>query len=163
MKFEKFVKSIGSNGIIYIRKNSDRWLSEGKVFMKIPEHIRSITACDIQPMPDYVDNIINRDSFTEPCYLHKALMPFSDGNIKNCVRVYATDNVIAQIAIRNDDYTLLERRKDIVEMFTKTDTTTMTTKGLALVIKETDFKETDSDETMTIGVIFPTTIEVEDK
>ncbi len=36
-------------------------------------------------------------------------------------------------------------------------------KGLALVIKETDFKETDSNETMTIGVIFPTTIEAEDK
>lgn len=44
MKFQKFVKSIGSEGIIYNRKNGERWLASDNVFMRIPEDIRIITA-----------------------------------------------------------------------------------------------------------------------
>ena len=44
MKFQKFVKSLGSDGVIYVRKNEERWLGFENVFMKIPDNIRSITA-----------------------------------------------------------------------------------------------------------------------
>ena len=34
MKFKKFVKSLGADGILYVRENGDRWLSSCSIFMK---------------------------------------------------------------------------------------------------------------------------------
>lgn len=50
MKFKKFVKSLGADGILYVRENGDRWLSPGSIFMKVPEDIRTVTACDSASM-----------------------------------------------------------------------------------------------------------------
>lgn len=50
MKFKKFVKSLGADGILYVRENGDRWLSSGSIFMKIPEDIRTVTARDSASM-----------------------------------------------------------------------------------------------------------------
>lgn len=43
-------------------------------------------------------------------------MPVADGVIKDCVRIFATENGIDKTAICNDSYALIERG-DIVEMF----------------------------------------------
>lgn len=156
MKFQKFVKSLGSEGAIYVRKNEERWLGFENVYMKIPDKIRSITASDILPMPEAVEKIINYDSFTDPCKLHKAVMPYPDGAIKDCVRIYATENCLNKVGISNTDYTLIER-KDCVEMYVKVDALNETSEGKALVIKEYEFAA--SDEATTIGIIFPTEYE----
>jgi hypothetical protein len=50
MKFKKFVKSLGADGILYVRENGDRWLSSCSIFMKVPEDIRTVTACDSTSM-----------------------------------------------------------------------------------------------------------------
>lgn len=50
MKFKKFVKSLGADGILYVRENGDRWLSSGSIFMKVPEDIRTVTARDSASM-----------------------------------------------------------------------------------------------------------------
>lgn len=99
MKFQKFVKALGSDGIVYNRKNGERWLASDKVFMKIPEDIRSVTCTEVADMPEFVENIINYDSFTDPCDLHKAVMPYADGVIKDCVRIYATEGAQNKVAI----------------------------------------------------------------
>ena len=156
MKFQKFVKSLGSEGIINVRKNEERWLGFENVYMKIPDKIRSITASDILPMPEAVEKIINYDSFTDPCELHKAVMPYPDGAIKDCVRIYATENCLNKVGISNTDYTLIER-KDCVEMYVKVDALNETSEGKALVIKE--YESAASDEATTIGIIFPTEYE----
>lgn len=153
MKFQKFVKSIGSEGIIYERKNGERWLASDNVFMRIPEDIRSITASEIAPMPEAIENIINYESFTDPCELHKAVMPFADGAIKDCVRIYATENALNKIAICNNAYALIER-KDTVEMYVKFNSEDETSEAKALVIKE-QFSPLIEDEPETIGLIFP--------
>lgn len=155
MKFQKFVKALGSDGIVFNRKNGERWLASDRVFMKIPEDIRSITASEITDMPDSVESIINFDSFTDPCELHKAVMPYADGVIKDCVRIYATENALNTVAIDNSSYALIER-KDIVEMFCKYNSDDETSEGKALVIKRpSDFT---SDEEV-VGLIFPTDYE----
>lgn len=155
MKFQKFVKALGSDGIVFNRKNGERWLASDRVFMKIPEDIRSITASEITDMPDSVEGIINFDSFTDPCELHKAVMPYADGVIKDCVRIYATENALNTVAIDNSSYALIER-KDIVEMFCKYNSDDETIEGKALVIKRpSDFT---SDEEV-VGLIFPTDYE----
>lgn len=155
MKFQKFVKSLGSDSIVYNRKNGERWLASERVFMKIPEDIHSVTCADIADMPDFAENIINYDSFTDPCDLHKAVMPYADGVIKDCVRIYATDNTQNTVAIDNTSYALIER-KDIVEMFVKYNAENETSEGKALVIKRS--KNFSSDEEV-IGLIFPTDYE----
>ena len=92
MKFQKFVKSIGTEGIVYVRNNGERWLAAQDVFMKIPEDIQSITAKAITEMPEGIENIIKCDCFSDPCELYKAIMPYADGAIKDCVRIFATEN-----------------------------------------------------------------------
>ena len=155
MKFQKFVKSIGSDGIVYVRKNEERWLASGMVYVKIPDKIKSITARDILPMPEAVEKIINYDSFTDPCVLHKAIMPEADGAIKDCIRVFATENAQNKVAISNPDYTLLER-KDVIEMYVKVDAETESSEGKALVIKE---YVSALEDPATVGIIFPTEYE----
>ena len=56
MKFEKFVKSLASSGVIYKRgvddlPFADRWLASPSVFMLIPPTVRSVTAEAIQDNP----------------------------------------------------------------------------------------------------------------
>lgn len=155
MKFQKFVKSLGSDGIVYIRKNGELWLASERVFMKIPEDIHSVTCADIADMPDFAENIINYDSFTDPCDLHKAVMPYADGVIKDYVRIYATENAQNKVAIDNTSYALIER-KDIVEMFVKYNAENETSEGKALVIKRP--KNFSSDEEV-VGLIFSTDYE----
>lgn len=116
MKFKKFVKSLGADGILYVRENGERWLSSGSIFMKVPEDIRTVTACDSAEMLSLVENIINYDSFTQPYMLVEAVMPVPDGVIKDCVRIFATENGIDKTAISNDGYALIERG-DMVEMY----------------------------------------------
>lgn len=152
MKFQKFVKSLGSDGVIYIRKNEERWLGFENVFMKIPDNIRSITASDILPMPEGVEKIINYDSFTDPCELHRAIMPYADGAIKDCIRIYATDNCTNKVGITNTDFSLIEK-KDCVEMYVKVNAVEETSEGKALVIK--NYPTLASEEPVTIGIIFP--------
>lgn len=155
MKFQKFVKSLGSDGIVYNRKNGECWLASERVFMKIPEDIHSLTCSDIADMPEFVENIINYDSFTDPCELHAAVMPYADGVIKDCVRIYATEGAQSKVAIDNSSYTLIER-KDIVEMFVKYNAEEEVSEGKALVIKR--LVNFDSGEEV-IGLIFPTDYE----
>ena len=159
MRFQKFVKSIGSDGIIYVRKNDERWLASGTVFMRIPDNIKSITAKEILPMPDYVESVINYDRFTDPCELYKAVMPTPTGAIRDCIRIYATENSLNTMAICNNDYSLIEK-EDQVEMYVRIDAANETTEGKALVIKEAESLE----EPITLGVILPTRYdEQEDK
>ena len=54
MKFEKFVKSLASSGVIYNQQIgdlpiNDRWLASPSVFMKIPVTVKSVTAAAIHP------------------------------------------------------------------------------------------------------------------
>lgn len=145
MKFKKFVKSLGADGILYVRENGDRWLSSGSIFMKVPEDIRTVTACDSASMLSLIENIIiNYDSFSQPCELVEAAMPVADGVIKDCVRIFATENGIDKTAICNDGYALIERG-DIVEMF-------VDEKISALVIK----RPVDLVDEEIVGVILRT-------
>lgn len=144
MKFKKFVKSLGADGILYVRENGDRWLSSGSIFMKVPEDIRTVTACDSANMLSLIENIINYDSFSQACELVEAVMPVADGVIKDCVRIFATENGIDKTAICNDGYALIERG-DIVEMF-------VDEKISALVIK----RPVDLVDEEIVGVILRT-------
>ena len=155
MKFQKFVKSIGTEGIVYNRKNGEQWLAAGDVFAKIPEDIHSVTCMEVADMPDNIETIINCDSFGDPCKLYKAVMRYPDGAIKDCVRIYATENALNTLAIDNFAYSPIEQ-KDFVEMFNKYDFDNEISEAKALFVKCP--ANLVSDEEM-VGLIFPTVYE----
>lgn len=152
MKFKKFVKSIGADGMLYTRKNGERWLCSDSIYMKVPEDIHTITAIDCAEIPPLVEDILSGSGmYTRPCELTKAIMPHPNGVIKDCVRIYSDRNNLDTTAISNDGYVLIERG-DVVEMYV------VSTKVSALVIKR---PVPFCDEMETVGLIFNTVYEEE--
>lgn len=162
MKFEKFVKSLASSGVIYSRgvdglPFNDRWLASPSVFMLIPPTVKSVTAAAIQEMPKAIDKMIDQIGHTEYAELSEAIMPCPDGGIKDCIRVFKTKNGSISIKISNDDWSLIEK-SDLCEILYAYDLDTDSTVAKALLVKR--YPELPDDEDELVGIIFPVNIEV---
>lgn len=151
MKFEKFVKSLASTGVIYERKNGDRWLASPSVFMLIPPTIRSVTAIGIQDMPEKIDGIISSIT-SEPCELSRAIMPFPDSGIKDCIRVFSNQAGDIKIPIGNPDFALIEKG-DIKEISYQYAKDTSEPEPVALMVRA--WPTLAADEPELVGLIFP--------
>jgi hypothetical protein len=158
VKFEKFVKSLASNGIIYNRLESDglpfadHWLASTSVFMLIPPTIKSITAAGVQEMPKAIDHMISQIGHTEYAELTEAIMPIPDGGIKDCIRVFKTRAGDISIKISNDDWSLIEK-SDLCEILYAYDIDSNSTIGKALLVKR--YPELPDDDDELVGIIFP--------
>ena len=153
MKFEKFVKQLASTGTIYERPDlEERWLASDSVYMLIPELTRSVTATGIHNMPPEIDKIIDAISNVEDAHLTRAIMPYADGSIKDCLRVYATRNGVS-MAISNDDYSLIEK-SDLTEILYRYDLDSNEFEPVALLVKQYPKLPTETDVKL-VGVIFP--------
>lgn len=152
MKFKKFVKSLASDGVIY-ECGGERWLASPSVLMHIPYTIRSVTGVSIQPMPEVIEKMIYQVGCTQFATLTKALMPYPDGGIKDCVRVFTTADITLSIAISNDDWSLIEK-SDFCEILYSYDIDTGKATAKALLVKNYPFNPDDDDEL--VGIIFPT-------
>lgn len=157
MKFEKFVKSLASSGVIYERGIGERWLASPSVYMLIPTGTRSVTSVAIQDMPKTIDNMINQIGHTDYAELTEAIMPFPDGGIKDCVRVFTTKDKTMSIKISNDDWTLIEK-SDFCEILYSYNLDTDQTEAKALLVKQYPAMPDDDDEL--VGIIFPINYEV---
>lgn len=162
MKFEKFVKSLASSGVIYNQQIgdlpiNDRWLASPSVFMKIPVTVKSVTAAAIQEMPKAISKMIGQIGHTEYAELTEAIMPFPDGGIKDCIRVFKTKDGTISIKISNDDWSLIEK-SDLCEILYAYDLDTNSTVAKALLVKQ--YPELPDDEDELIGIIFPVNLEV---
>lgn len=156
MKFEKFVKSLASSGIIYERKNGERYLASPTVLMRIPNDIKSITGLDILPLPDNIEKIITSIGCTEECHLSEAIMPYADGKIKDCIRVYRSLYEHIPLAISNDDYSLIDK-KDSLEILYSAEPDEPAV-GKALLIKEEQM--VTGFPRQLLGIIFPTDYDI---
>lgn len=112
MKFKNFVKSLASSGVIYKRgiedlPFADRWLASPTAMMLIPTTVKSVTAAAIQDMPQAIDKMIDQIGHTDYAVLSEAIMPYPDGGIKDCIRVYKTQAGDISIKISNDDWKLI--------------------------------------------------------
>ena len=83
--------------------------------MLIPTTVKSVTAAAIQDMPQAIDKMIDQIGHTDYAVLSDAIMPYPDGGIKDCIRVYKTQAGDISIKISNDDWKLIER-KDTCEI-----------------------------------------------
>lgn len=153
MKFERFVKTLASTGTIYERGVfKERWLASPTVFMLIPPIVRSVTSIGIQDMPKSIDQMLSQIGHTDYCELTKAVMPFADGAIKDCIRVYSTKSGDLSIAIKNDDYSLIEK-SDFTEILYDYDSENEEYTVKALLVKR--YPEMPDDDEELVGIIFP--------
>lgn len=152
MKFTKFVKSLASEGVIYETNQilEKRWLASVSVLMAIPDTVRSVTASDIKEAPETIKRIINGIGNTVDATLEKAIMPVADGKIKDCVRVYQSEDGGISLPICNDDYGLIENL-DITEILYHYENDNPVSD--ALLIKKAGMIPTDDYEL--VGIIFP--------
>ncbi len=151
MKFEKFVKSLGVNGVIHERKNGERWISGLWETMKIPENVKGVMAKAIDEMPVTIEEYINYEHAAIPCNLYRALMPDGDSGIKDCIRIFKSEGERFECGIRNNDFALIEK-SDVVEMYIGTNNDTFEEEPKAILIKRftTDIKEPEL-----VGLILP--------
>lgn len=158
MNFEKFVKSLGSDGIIY-NQGGDQWLASATVFMRIPEGINSVVAQDIADMPTHAKDILFQDISNAPCLLVRAVMPFPSGGIKDCIRIFATSDGHSNVSlpICHNDYALIQKG-DIVEIHAPYNGETGEYEGKALIVSTKP--KTVDDEPQIVGIIFPVNYEV---
>ena len=162
MKFKNFVKSLASSGVIYNRgveelPLADRWLASPTAMMLIPPSVRSVTAAAIQEMPQGISKMLDQIGHTDYAVLSKAIMPYPDGAIKDCVRVYKTQAGDISVKISNDDWKLIEKT-DTCEILYAYDIDTTTNVGKALLVKS--FPVLPGDEEELVGIIFPISDEI---
>lgn len=157
MKFEKFVKSLASSGVIYERGVfKERWLASPSVFMLIPVGVRSVTAAGISDMPKAIDAMLSEIGHNDSCDLAKAVMPFADGGIKDCIRIYSNQARDLSISISNDDYSLIEK-SDLTEILYGYDSETEEYTVKAMLVKR--YPEMPDDDEELVGIIFPVNFE----
>ena len=101
--------------------------------------------------------MIDQIGHTEYAELAEAIMPFPDGGIKDCIRVFKTKDGTISIKISNDDWSLIEK-SDLCEILYAYDLDTNSTVAKALLVKQ--YPELPDDEEELVGIIFPVNLEV---
>ena len=101
--------------------------------------------------------MLDQIGHTDYAVLSKAIMPYPDGAIKDCVRVYKTQAGDISVKISNDDWKLIEKT-DTCEILYAYDIDTNTNVGKALLVKS--FPVLPGDEEELVGIIFPISDEI---
>ena len=105
----------------------------------------------IAEMPDVIEEYIKYELSAVPCELFRAYMPEADSAIKDCIRVFKTQDNQYECGIRNNDFALIEK-SDVVEMYIGTNSDTFESEPKVLLIKRftTDIKDPEL-----VGLILP--------
>lgn len=115
MKFEKFLKSVGTHGQIYKRDNGERWLICGGVGMLIPLGVDNLLGSGEVPqkIKTTVEDLIKSD-IEDVASLCSAYIP-ADGKARDIVRIFM-DGMGDSIKISNADYGLLEKSDENISI-----------------------------------------------
>ena len=152
MKFQKFINQLSGEGVIQTRADGSKWLVSCTCLMKIPDEMSGVVAESIVEMPKNIEAILSWESNGTPAHLQKAIMPSGDSGVKDCVRVFVAENDMSvKLPIYNDDWSLIEARRDQVEILTEYDHEEEVMLPKALLVKRPYL----NDEADLIGVIFP--------
>ena len=112
MKFEKFLKSVGTHGEVINRNESEKWLLCGGVGMVIPRGVTNLLggsrSSEYASIVDVISNVSCDDALARLA-LKRAVLFEADGKAGDIYRVFAND-LDEEIGIMNADYGLIERR-----------------------------------------------------
>lgn len=109
MKFEKFLKSVGTHGEVISINEGEKWLICDGVGMVIPRGVDNLLG-----MPKTQDNAsivhaLAYAEFDDPLTLVEAVLLDPTGNAKAIYRIFETD-IGDKVGICNGDYGLLEKK-----------------------------------------------------
>lgn len=152
LNFSKFAKSLAPDGGAIYEHDGQRWLASETALMRIPWNVRWTTGYSNTEMPEAITKVVDEIGCTQEATLTKAIMTIPDGTIRDCIRLYQTEDRTMTLPVRNDDWTLIQR-SDLCEILYTYDIDTMMTKPKALLIKR--YPELPDGDNELIGVIFP--------
>lgn len=106
MKFEKFLKSVGTHGMIVKNSDSDSWLLCEGLGMPIPTGVNAL-GVSVTPEPLF-KAIVNSEPEDDYLHLVEAVLREPDGKANDIIRVFETD-LGERVGIRNKAYGFLEK------------------------------------------------------
>lgn len=121
MKFEKFLKSVGTHGEVITIGEFDKWLVCAGVGMRIPEGVDNILG--VNKSHDYatIVDVISKTELDEPLSLIEAVLLDPTGKANDIYRVFETDLGDSKVAIINSDYGLIEKSDNLGYLEIETD------------------------------------------
>ena len=108
MKFEKFLKGVGTHGQILERDNGDKWLVCGGVGMRVPLGVENLLGAGEvgEKTKSIVEALVKADT-DDKVELTRAVIS-KDGKAGDIVRVFG-DGLDIEVGIYNADFGLLEK------------------------------------------------------
>lgn len=108
MKFEKFLKQVGTHGTVIELNESEKWLVCGGVGMVIPRGVDNLLGTPTNSKYASIVKTLANAAYDDPVKLVKAVLLDATGNAKAIYRIFETD-LGDTVGIINADYGLLEK------------------------------------------------------
>lgn len=121
MKFEKFLKSVGTHGVVIERGEAENWLVCDGVGMVIPKGVENLLGRAVSSEYASIVQVIAGMECDDPLTLNRAVLFEADGKANDIYRVFTTD-LDETIGILNADYGLLEKKDRLSYMEIEIDT-----------------------------------------
>lgn len=106
MKFDKFVKNVGTMGAI-VEYREQKYLCSGTMIARIPEGITGLVCAAATELPERLQRILE-NSEEEEAYLSDAFLPQADDKPAELRRVFS-DRLGHRIDISNKQFGLIEK------------------------------------------------------
>ncbi len=110
MKFDKFVKNVGTMGVI-VEYRDAKWLCSGSMIARIPEGITGLVCAAATELPELLQNIIESGEGSE-AQLTDAFLSFANDKPAELRRVFS-DRAGHQIDISNKQFGMIEKHDDL--------------------------------------------------
>lgn len=121
MKFEKFLKSVGTHGEIIVRSESEKWLVCDGVGMVIPRGVDNLLGRIGESRYANIVHALAVTEYDDPLYLKRAVLLHGDDKAADIYRIFANGED-EEIAITNADYGLIEKKDKLGYMSILIDT-----------------------------------------
>ena len=109
MKFEKFLKSVGTHGEVINLNESEKWLVCGGVGMVIPRGVDNLLGVAKNQEYASIVHALAYAEFDDPLTLTEAVLLDPTGNAKAIYRIFETA-LGERVGICNGDYGFLEKK-----------------------------------------------------
>ena len=108
MKFEKFLKEVGTHGTVIEVNEAEKWLVCGGVGMIIPMGVNNLLGSKSDDRYTNIVNTLRNAELDDVLELNKAVLLDPTGNAKSIYRVFESE-LGESVGIVNGDYGLLEK------------------------------------------------------
>ncbi len=108
MKFNKFLKEVGTHGAVVEINESEKWLVCGGVGMIIPKGVDNLLGSKNNEDYTHLVKSLRNEELNDKLELDRAVLQDPQGNAKSIYRVFESE-FGESVGIINSDYGLLEK------------------------------------------------------